>query len=180
MGSGHSGPRSVGVAGRQEGVCAGLCLHLGLTRIWVFCMFSSYGWFFFFLNGTFKVSLFPPTNHFLPNKFTCNDYKFCTGKNVEMLLKRFHVLGKGRRSRIHFLSEDRCRDSVSNVTPRRPLARLGPGSSPLCRFRLGHGHVRPRPVLQIMKTLVTAQPSSRFDIHDKTVLKLSSLPIFSI
>lgn len=99
-----------------------------------------------------------------------------------MLLKRFHVLGKGRRSRIHFLSEDRCRDSVSNVTPRRPLARLGPGSSPLCRLRLGlgHGHVRPRPVLQITKTLVTAQPSSRFDIHDKTVLKLSSLPIFSI
>lgn len=53
--------------------------------------------FFYHLLKSYFLSL--PSNSSLYNKFTCNDWKFCTEKqNIKILLEPVHMLGNIKSS----------------------------------------------------------------------------------
>lgn len=54
---------------------------------------------FFFLSPFKSYFLSLPSNNSLHNKFTCNDWKFCTEKqNIKILLEPVHMLGNIKSS----------------------------------------------------------------------------------
>lgn len=73
--------------------CSAALLQPNMAAVWI----QQLGFFFLSPFKSYFLSL--PSNNSLHNKFTCNDWKFCTEKqNIKILLEPVHMLGNIKSS----------------------------------------------------------------------------------
>lgn len=83
-------PRWMSVQGGKREVCSALSTtvsHPNMAVLYVQQLLFFKKWYF-----QNQSLFFPPSDHFLPNKFTCNDWKFCTGKTLKYCWERVKVV----------------------------------------------------------------------------------------